>query len=82
MNWLFGSMMGFALLMLVSLIVTMLALDHNRVQLSKRPQVYEVMAVKMKGDCITIEEGWEPFGVSPTANVIYVKRRKADAPDN
>jgi hypothetical protein len=40
------------------------------------------MAVKIEGDTITIEEGWEPFGVSATTNVIYVKRRKANAEDN
>jgi len=71
-------MIGVALICVIMLSFIIYHIKRDQIG----PVTYEVMAVKMKGDTITIEEGWEPFGVSATANVIYVKRRTVNAEDN
>jgi hypothetical protein len=78
MNWLYGTMIVVAFTCLIMLSFIIYHIKKEQVG----PVVYEVMAVKMKGDTITIEEGWEPFGIGTPANVIYVKRRKVNAEDN
>ena len=78
MSWIWNGMMAFALLMLIALLATFLALDASRQVAKQQPKVYEVMAMRMKGDSVTIEPGWTPFGVDSATNVVYVIREKVE----
>ena len=81
-GWIWNAMMAFALFMFIGLIATFLALDASKQMARKRPQVYEVMAVRMKGDQITLQPGWTPFSVNPEANVVYVIKEVMDSAKN